>query len=104
MARKKQIGLLGAMALGLATSLGGVQQAQALVPATQSAKQQENKEGIAVEKKIIKPVSRVREGGGLSGVQNPYKHIRRGGMNQRQYRKWLRSNPNMRKTRKVKSR
>jgi hypothetical protein len=104
MAKKRQIGILGAAALALATSLGGVQQAQALVPATQSAKQQENKEGVSVEKKVVKPQSERNKHGGFSGIQNPFKHIRRGGLNQRQHRKWLRSNPNMRNTKKVKSR
>jgi hypothetical protein len=100
--KKNRIGLLGAAALALATSLGGAHQANALAPAASNVKHQNNKEGQHVEKKTVKPESERNKFGGFSGIRNPHKRHGKDYLNQRQHRKWLRSNPHMRNSKKAK--
>lgn len=95
MAKKKQIGILGAGAIAIASMVGAAQQANALVgPETQqtSPSQQQNKKD-AVIKIVNTQVERNRKGL-HGGVQNPYKHVRTPKKNQRQKRKFNRQNPN----------
>jgi hypothetical protein len=105
MAKRKNIGLAGAILLGAATVLGGAQQVNALPTMSTvnaQAQQRSNKEAIPVEKKIVTPQMELNRHGGYSGLRNPHKHYRIDGRNQRQYRKWLRSNPHMRRSKKGK--
>jgi hypothetical protein len=98
--RKNKIGILGAAAIAAANLLGGVNQVSA--NDSNVVNQQTKKEALHQEKKVSRPEAEKNKFGGFSGMQNPYKHIRKGGRNQRQYRKWLRSNPHMRRSKKVK--
>lgn len=103
MAKRKQIGILGAAAIAAATMLGGANQVNALpVTSATVSTQQTKKDAVPVEKKQVRPESKRNKHGGFSGIQNPYKHIRVDERNQRQWRKWLRSNPHMRKSKKSK--
>lgn len=98
MAKKRQIGLLGATAIAMATMMGGAQQVNVQAPAqSQNQNQKPSKEAIPEERKQIKPVAIKNRHGGFSGEQNPYKHLRKGSMNQQKWRKWKRSNPNSKK-------
>jgi hypothetical protein len=96
MAKKKQIGLLGAGAIAIASMMGAAQQANALnAPASQqqnAPSQQQNKKD-AVIKIVNTQVERNRKGL-HGGLQNPYKHINTPKKNQRQKRKFNRQNPN----------
>lgn len=55
------------------------------------------KEAVIKSNKVITPVAIKNKFGGFSGEANPFKHSRKGVMNQRQLRKHLRSNPHQRK-------
>jgi hypothetical protein len=103
MAKKKRIGILGATALAVGAFLGSAQQANAIsVDNSTPVQNQRIKDAKHEEVKIVKPQAEKNKFGGFSGVQNVYKHIRKDGRNQRQWRKWLRSNPNMRNSKKGK--
>lgn len=105
MARKKNIGIIGASVIAAATLLGGAQQVNALPSATvvnTQAQQRSQKESIPVERKVIVPHMELNRHGGFSGLRNPHKHYMKDGRNQRQYRKWLRANPHMRRSKKSK--
>lgn len=96
---KGSIGMMGAFAIAIASALGGANQANALpfqTPAQQQS-QQSKKDAVPVEKRQVRAEAVRNIHGGFSGVQNPYKHIMKGERNQRQLRKFLRSNPSMRK-------
>jgi hypothetical protein len=97
MKKKRQIGFLGATAIAVASTLGGAQQVNAL-PSTGAnvIQQQSKKDAVPVEKKQVRAESEKNRFGGFSGNQNPYKHIRKAGRNQRQLRKHLRQNPHQR--------
>lgn len=96
MAKRKQIGVFGAIALAVASSVGGTQAATAVTP-SENVRHHENKESLHVEKKAVRPVSERNKFGGFSGVANPYKSRGTDYRNQRQLRKYLRQNPSQRK-------
>lgn len=58
-----------------------------------------NKDAINNLPAAPKPVSVRRD---FSGGDNPYKHYRKADRNQRQYRKWMRQCPHMRRSKKCK--
>jgi hypothetical protein len=93
MAKKKQIGIIGAAAIALASVMGAQQQVNALAPSTQqSAPGQQNKKDAVI--KEVKTTVETNRKGLHGGIQNPYKHVRTAKKNQRQIRKFKRQNPN----------
>lgn len=94
MAKKNRIGIIGAGAIALATALGGAHQANALVPVEKNI-QQNKKEALPERQNSVKPQATKNKNNIFSGESNPYKHKRKDYRNQRQYRKWKRSNPNV---------
>lgn len=103
MRKKNELGLLGkaaimSMALGM---LGAGTAPVVNATAPQTTQQQSRKDAVQVKHTPVRPVSKINDLFG-SGDANPYKHNRRGVLNQRQWRKWLRSNPHMRNSKKSK--
>lgn len=91
---KKKLGLLGALT-ALAT-MG----APSMAAPTVNATTHEVREGIADVKKAPRPVMQVRNAfGGFGNVS----HKASRHLNQRQYRKLVRQNPHLRKSRKHRS-
>ena len=89
--------ILSIIAIGSAATLAGSNQVNAL-PSNQSANQQTKKDTAPIAKQVQREMQQRNAFGGFSGGRNDRKHIRKDHRNQRQWRKWMRSNPNMRKT------
>jgi hypothetical protein len=100
MKKKQGIGrVLAAASVAVASMLVGAPTQATTAPAPDApTNTREKKEAIPASNEVVKPQSNKNKRGGFSGDANNYKHIRKDGRNQRQWRKWLRSNPNMRKS------
>lgn len=99
MAKKKQIGILGAAAIAMATMTGNVNATQS-VQQENVIQQSAKKDAKHEEKKMVRPQAEKNKFGGFSGESNPYKFRRKGDYNQRQKRKLWASNPHLRKKKK----
>jgi hypothetical protein len=92
-----------AMAMGLAALGMGTPKINAAVSQAENSTQQQSRKDAVQEKHTpVRPVNKKSIFHG-AGDSNPYKHNVTPKGNQRQYRKWLRQNPNMKKSKKVKS-
>jgi hypothetical protein len=94
MAKKKQIGILGAAAIAMASVLGGAQHVNAVGPSTQQTSPNNNTQKKDAVINEVKTTTETNRKGLHGGVQNPYKYIKTPKKNQRQIRKWKRQNPN----------
>lgn len=99
----RKLSFFTAAALAMASLAHSTEQTNVYAGDNQQTSQRNNRrEALPVKHIPIRLVSYRNDFGGFSGMQNVYKHIRKDGRNQRQYRKWLRSNPQMRRSKKSK--
>jgi hypothetical protein len=97
---RKRLSFISAIAVAIAAFTGGATQVNATpqTDAAQTTQSQTKQEGQVTKTLPVQISAKRNRNGGFSGERMQIKHYRKDGRNQRQWRKWLRANPSMRKS------